>query len=500
MCGCCAVQVRCCCGSRACRLCCRCCPTIKESTSTRLMYTLFLVLGIALMCLMLSTNFQSLILEKFPDVNSTCISLKVGMECGLVVGYLAAYRVTFALASFFLFFCMLTFSVSSSRSCRAGIHNGYWLLKFLFLCGICAGVFTIPINMVENIGYVWMYVALSGAVIFIVIQLMLIVEFAHAWTDNWRGKVESGGSQCWYAAMVICAFFIYGLVVVGTIFLASMFTTFYGCLQNKILVGVNGGLCIICSVISVLPCVEKNTGDSRAGLLQSSIITLYVMYLTWSALSSQPKMDDETTTSANDPLQNDASCSPTSSNTEMNDSIMAYAGIAIMFIMVLYSSIRTSVQSTRLGIRIPEYKGECCSCFSTPRVSRRKEDLGGQIVMRNESDGVVYSYSFFHFIFCLASLYIMMQLTNWYQPSEARVLIVGNTWQTVWIKLGSCWACIVIYLITLLVPQCCPGRLNRTRHGSSRQSPPPVNEQRQMKKGNARPVKVREDLIRETTV
>lgn len=31
----------------------------------------------------------------------------------------------------------------------------------------------------------WMYVALVGAVIFILIQVMLIVEFAHAWTDNW---------------------------------------------------------------------------------------------------------------------------------------------------------------------------------------------------------------------------------------------------------------------------------------------------------------------------
>lgn len=33
----------------------------------------------------------------------------------------------------------------------------------------------------------------------------------------------------------------------------------------------------------------------------------------------------------------------------------------------------------------------------------------------NEEEGVSYSYSFFHFHLCLASLYIMMTLTNWYQ-------------------------------------------------------------------------------------
>jgi hypothetical protein len=34
-------------------------------------------------------------------------------------------------------------------------------------------------------------------------------------------------------------------------------------------------------------------------------------------------------------------------------------------------------------------------------------------VVNDEEDAVIYSYSFFHFVYLLASLYIMMIMTNW---------------------------------------------------------------------------------------
>lgn len=66
---------------------------------------------------------------------------------------------------------------------------------------------------------------------------------------------------------------------------------------------------------------------------------------------------------------------------------------------------------------------------------------------------VAYNYSLFHFAMFLASLHIMMTLTNWYRPSPATNLKrLERSWPAVWIKMGSSSACLCLYIWALLAP------------------------------------------------
>lgn len=49
----------------------------------------------------------------------------------------------------------------------------------------------------------WFYVGMSGAFCFILIQLVLLIDFAHSWNESWVEKMEEGNSRCWYAGIVL---------------------------------------------------------------------------------------------------------------------------------------------------------------------------------------------------------------------------------------------------------------------------------------------------------
>eukprot|EP01136_Pigoraptor_vietnamica_P000009 Opistho-1_new@24756 len=80
----------------------------------------------------------------------------------------------------------------------------------------------------------------------------------------------------------------------------------------------------------------------------------------------------------------------------------------------------------------------------------------------DESEGVAYNHAFFHFVFCLASLYVMQLLTNWatVRPSDAggASVNIGRGWASVWVKVASGWVAVALYLWTLVAPVLFPDR------------------------------------------
>ncbi|ELT89732.1 hypothetical protein CAPTEDRAFT_134354, partial [Capitella teleta] len=117
---------------------------MKESTATRFMYTIGLLAVTLVGCVMQSPEVQHAMAENIPNFNETCLLLNVGDNCERLMGYMAVYRVCFAMVAYHAVLFLWSLFVSSSYNCRAGLHQGFWFFKFLILVALCIAAFYIP--------------------------------------------------------------------------------------------------------------------------------------------------------------------------------------------------------------------------------------------------------------------------------------------------------------------------------------------------------------------
>ncbi|XP_043603598.1 serine incorporator 1 isoform X6 [Bombus pyrosoma] len=429
-------QLACLCGSTACSFCCSQCPTCRNSTSTRIMYALLLMLGTIAACITLAPGLQDA-LKKVPFCtnSSNYIPSKFTVDCESAVGYLAVYRICFIIALYFFLMSIMMIRVRSSKDPRAPIQNGFWAIKYLLIIGGIIGAFFIP---EKSFGTTWMYFGMIGGLLFIIIQLILIVDFAHTWADNWVGNYEDTESKGWYAALLGATLFNYAVSITGIVLLFIYFTHADSCDLNKFFISFNLILCVIASIVSTLSTVQEH--NPRSGLLQSSIVSLYVVYLTWSGISNSP----------------DRECNPgflglISGNDADAKNRVAFdkesiIGLIIWFSCVLYSSLRTASKSSKITM------SENILVQDNGAGRNPDSETGNEAkVWDNEEDAVAYNWSFFHLMFALATLYVMMTLTNWYQPNSNLDTLNSNT-ASMWVKIISSWMCLTLYIWSLIAP------------------------------------------------
>lgn len=392
------------------------------------MYALMLVLGAIVGAIMLTPGLQET-LQKVPFcANSTSIASNViSIDCSAAVGYLAVYRICFALVCFFALWAMMMIGVRSSKDPRAALQNGFWGIKFMIVIGIAIGAFFIP---EAGFGSAWMWVGLIGGFAFIMVQLVYIIDFAHNWAEAWVSNYEEDESRGWFAALCCATGIQYALALTGVALLFVYFTQADDCSLNKFFITINLILCIGVSILSISPRVQEL--QPKSGLLQSSMVTLYTVYLTWSAVANNP----------------DAECNPGflgiigEKSNKVHFDKTSIIGLIIWLLCILYSSLRSASN---------------VSGFSDPEKQATLSDDGsagashGNEVRDNEEDAVAYNWSLFHIVFITATLYVMMTLTNWYQPNSSLDTLNANA-ASMWVKVVSSWVCVTLYGWTLVAP------------------------------------------------
>ena len=360
--------------------------------------------------------------------------------CKNAVGYLAVYRIMFATTMFFVVMALIMFGVKSSNDSRAMIQNGFWGPKYLLLIGSIVGAFFIPET--SNFSSNWMIFGMIGGFLFIMIQLILIVDFAHSWAENWVEKLEETESKWYYCGLIFFTLLNYAMSIAAVVLLFNYYTSGESCGWQKFFISSNLVLSVLLSVLSILPRIQES--QPRSGLLQSSILTLYIFYLTWSALGSAVGSD----------------CKPkffqineTDPKNASTDS-QAFVGLLLWFVCIVYSSIRNSTNSQVSKLSMSDQ-------ILSKDTGDAGQDLEGggqsQGTYDNESDGVAYSWSFFHAMFAFSSLYVMMTLTSWNKPTALVAETLNNS-SAMWVKIISSWLCSGLYIWTMVAPLLLPDR------------------------------------------
>jgi hypothetical protein len=191
--------------------------------ATRIAYAFILLINSILSWLMLTPwalkKLEHLTLDY---MEITC----QGKAC---YGYIAVQRINFALGVFHLILSLLLIGVKSSKDGRAGLQNGYWGPKIIAWLALIVIAFLIP----ESFFGVWgRYFAFIGAMLFVLLGLILLVDLAHTYAEYCLEKIENYDSKGWRALLIGSTLSMYTASFAMTIVMYIFFAG-GGCSMNQ---------------------------------------------------------------------------------------------------------------------------------------------------------------------------------------------------------------------------------------------------------------------------
>lgn len=434
--------------------------------ATRIAYALILLVNSIISWLMLTPwALNKLQHFTFDYVEITC----AGKEC---FGFVAVHRMNFALGIFHATMAILLLGVRSTKNGRAPIQNGFWGPKIIAWIALVVVSFLIP----DSFFIAWgNYFALVGAILFLLLGLILLVDLAHTWAEYCLEKVEEHESNTWRTVLIGSTMLMYLASFAMTIVMYVFFAR-SGCSMNQAAITVNILLVFIISFVSIYPAVQES--NPRAGLAQSAMVAVYCTYLTMSAVGMEP---------------DDRHCNPlVRARGTRKASIVI--GAIVTFLTVAYTTTRAATYGLALGgkgnqyaqLAIEDQEHGMIDQQPGNRKAMRAEalraavesgslpasalddddDSDGEDDAKNprddERDSTQYNYSVFHTIFLLATTWVATLLTMNLgdHDKEQDFIPVGRTYWASWAKIISAWVCYGIYAWSLVAPMVMPDRFD----------------------------------------
>ncbi|KAG5017845.1 hypothetical protein JHK85_023981 [Glycine max] len=303
----------------------------------------------------------------------------------------AVLRVSLGNFLFFTILAVLMVGVKTQRDPRDSMHHGETISKF-------------------------------GSGMFLLVQVMLLLDFVHGWNDKWVGYDE----QFWYIALFVVSLVCYVATFAFSGVLFHFFTpSGQDCGLNVFFITMTMILAFVFAIVALHPAVNGS-------VLPASVISLYCTYLCYSALASEPR---------------DYECNGLHKHSKAVSTGTLTLGLATTVLSVVYSAVRAGSSAAVL------------SPPSSPRAGKPLLPLDAKEDEEKEkAKPVTYSYAFFHLIFSLASMYSAMLLTGWSTSVGESGKLVDVGWPSVWVRIITSWATALLYLWSLVAPIMFPER------------------------------------------
>lgn len=371
----------------------------------------------------LMRDYAKPIMEKIPWLGHETIK-----RSDAWYGRQAVYRLSLGNFLFFAILAAVLYGVKEKGDKRDKyVHHGNWALKIAVWLVLSVVPFFLPAGMID--AYSWL--ARFGAGVFLVIQLLILLDFAYTFND----ACVDEGSNGWLVALFGISVGAY-IVSVGTAAVSLYWFSMKpepSCPFNVgwILLGLF--LCLVFTFLSLHPKVPHGS------LFPSALISAYCMYLCFSALSSEPR---------------DYVCNGLGMKLNAASGSTLAIGMALTILSVTYSALRAGSNSSTFKFESSDEEDE--EEGTAPLIanaSRDGSDESLHVDARQDNDGdpVSYDYSFFHLVFALASMYTSMLMTGWGNNDEKTDLIdIG--WASVWVKFLAMVIAALLYMWTLVAP------------------------------------------------
>ncbi|XP_021723682.1 probable serine incorporator [Chenopodium quinoa] len=318
---------------------------------------------------------------------------KAGTDC---LGTEGVLRVSMGCFLFFFAMFLSTVGTSKVHDQRDTWHSGWWSAKSSMFFVLMMIPFLLPTPIVEMYGEI----AHFGAGIFLLIQLVSVISFIFWLNDSCQS--EKYADRC-RVHMMFTATTAYVLSIVGIILMYIWYAPETSCLQNIFFITWTLVLLQLMTSVSMQPRIS-------AGYLTPGLMGLYIVYLCWGAIRSEPP---------------GTKCNKRSEGSNQTDWLTIISFVVALLTIVI-ATFSTGIDS---------------QCFQFKKKDKQPDD-----------DGIPYGYGFFHFVFATGAMYFAMLLIGWNTHHAMKKWTIDVGWTSTWVRVVNEWIAACVYIWMLVAP------------------------------------------------